>query len=56
MIEQRLKELEDMYDRLADNPSWVHPDTSQSAFSWLLKEIMDLREARDNGQILARVS
>ncbi|MEC0234038.1 hypothetical protein P4H71_06800 [Paenibacillus kribbensis] len=42
-VKQRLDELENMYDVLADNPSWVHPSVSQCSFSWLLKEILDLR-------------
>jgi hypothetical protein len=40
---QRLDELEGMYDTLANNPSWVHPEVSQASFGWMLKEILDLR-------------
>lgn len=42
-VQQRLNALEDMYDVLAGNPAWVHPSVSQCSFSWLLKEILDLR-------------
>ncbi|MNW54098.1 hypothetical protein D3C74_316850 [compost metagenome] len=41
--QQRLADLENMYDLLAENPAWVHPKVSQAAFGWLLKEILDLR-------------
>ncbi|WP_155985405.1 hypothetical protein [Paenibacillus maysiensis] len=41
--QQRLNALENMYDVLANNPSWVHPKVSQAAFGWMLKEILDLR-------------
>nr|WP_155762501.1 hypothetical protein [Paenibacillus polymyxa] len=43
--QQRLNALENMYDTLANNPSWVHPDVSQASFGWMLKEILDLRVA-----------
>ncbi|KAF6618305.1 hypothetical protein HFE03_03655 [Paenibacillus sp. EKM102P] len=41
--QKRLNELENMYDTLANNPSWVHPEVSQASFGWMLKEILDLR-------------
>ncbi|MEK3851248.1 hypothetical protein MKX59_19600 [Paenibacillus sp. FSL R7-0340] len=42
-LQQRIAELENMYDLLADNPSWVHPEVSLASFGWLLNEIMSLR-------------
>lgn len=42
-VQQRLNALENMYDTLANNPSWVHPEVSQASFGWMLKEILDLR-------------
>ncbi|AHM65116.1 hypothetical protein PPSQR21_014640 [Paenibacillus polymyxa SQR-21] len=42
-VQQRLNELENMYDTLANNPAWVHPEVSQASFGWMLKEILDLR-------------
>ncbi|MNW52798.1 hypothetical protein D3C74_303330 [compost metagenome] len=45
--QQRLCELENMYDVLAYNPAWVHPEVSQASFGWMLKEILDLRAVLD---------
>lgn len=43
ILQQRISELEDMYDALANNPEWVDREISQESFGWLTNEIMDLR-------------
>ncbi|URJ46426.1 hypothetical protein MF628_000956 [Paenibacillus polymyxa] len=43
ILQQRITDLENMYDQLADNPSWVHSEVSLESFGWLLNEIMSLR-------------